>query len=79
MTLTIVNHFTHEKTFTVVGEPNGALEKLQDAGYHLNPQVHAKPLISQTDGSHDFSDKSSPPFEGGLKVREPSDFFEEDD
>ncbi len=83
MTLTIVNHShaldsPNGRTFIVVGELNGGVEVLKDAPHNFrlkfhDPRTHADPIPS--DGSHDFSDKSSPPFEGGLKVREPSDIF----
>lgn len=58
MTLTIIDECTHNKTFSVYGKPNGAVNILEDAphGFHLNPRVHANlpPFFisdSRSDGS----------------------------
>jgi len=91
MTLTIVNHFTHEKTFTVVGKPNGAEKKLRDRGYELNPRIHDDAYLppffyffnSQSDGSQagqitsTAQDEPPPPFviNTERESEEPSDFF----
>ena len=65
MTLTIVNHYTHEKTFTVVGESNGAVKKLREHGYNLNPRTHDE-SYPEPDGSSagpsSAGQTHSPPF-----------------
>lgn len=87
MTLTIVNHYTHEKTFTVVGEPNGAVKKLREHGYDLNPRIHDDANLppyffpSRSDGnpSHNPSDATSSSREVSILEKDPSDFLEEGD
>ena len=83
MTLTIINHFTHNKTISIYdGKPNGAVKKLLSSGFHLNPRVHDD-IASQTDGysgpsSALTSDKFSPPKENVIGVKGPSDIFGKD-
>lgn len=78
MTLTIIDECTHNKTFSVYGKPNGALNILEDAGYNLNPRVH-----DQTDGSRGPSSALTsellPPKENVIGVKGPSEFISEDD
>lgn len=91
MTLTIINHFTHNKTFSVYGKPNGTSIILEEAGYHLNPRVHSNlpPFFisdSRSDGSaeqpssaqtSEVISTSRREHKDDFGVKGPSDNFEE--
>jgi len=93
MTLTIIDECTHNKTFSVYGKPNGALKILEEAGYVLNPQVHAylPPFFisdSRSDGSaeqpssaqtSEVISTSRREHKDDFGVKEPSDTFREAD
>jgi len=84
MTPIIINHFTHNKTFSVYDKPNRAVKILEDSGYVLNPRVHAEsfPPDGSLAGTYPSSAQGEPstPFvintEG--KSGEPADIFGKD-